>query len=381
MELRESFDDPEETLRTIFAGLQKEVWTVMPVRLAEDTKDGHSVTVQMTIKREVTDPSTGEKSYADHQVTPDVPIHHMGGGGNSLTHPSKKGDTGAKLVASRNIDAWVQSDGTQQPVDNRMHHLADAFYLSGVRSIVRMLQQVEKDASQLRSDDKRNVLSHHPTDGTHIKSTDPSTPVASPSFDPFHQATTFFEHLVHPVTGLLGNATSGDVTHSHGVTHSDGAFMRALNGFHSVLAHPQNGASLNASNLFHQVLAHPIMGALLSAAQGQHLVQAHPENGVQVSSSKAVQISGPSVGISTPSLSLPSGSISGDALAPGAVEENADLGGDLAGALSQAQVVGIAHVAGANLLPNAASDSAAATAGVLVGHLYRNGSILCVRVA
>ena len=34
-----------------------------------------------------------------------------------------------------------------------------------------------------------------------------------------------------------------------------------------------------------------------------------------------------------------------------------------------------------NNLPNAANDGAAATAGVAIGGLYRNGSVLMVRVA
>lgn len=58
-----------------------------------------------------------------------------------------------------------------------------------------------------------------------------------------------------------------------------------------------------------------------------------------------------------------------------------NLGGDLSGTLPNPNVVGITHVANANALSNAVDDAAAATAGVPIGGLYRNGSVLMVRVA
>jgi hypothetical protein len=38
-------------------------------------------------------------------------------------------------------------------------------------------------------------------------------------------------------------------------------------------------------------------------------------------------------------------------------------------------------IVGANTLTNAVNDAAAGAAGVAVGHLYRNGSVLMVRVS
>ena len=117
-------------------------------------------------------------------------------------------------------------------------------------------------------------------------------------------------------------------------------------------------------------------GAVLSAANGEHTVTATP-SGVQISSTSGINLSAPSVG-------LPSGSVSFASLGNGA--GSASLGGDLSGELPNPEVVGITHVVGANLLPSAASDSAAAAAGVAIGGLYRNTtissgtSVLCVRM-
>lgn len=58
-----------------------------------------------------------------------------------------------------------------------------------------------------------------------------------------------------------------------------------------------------------------------------------------------------------------------------------NVGGDLGGALPNPTVTSIIHVTGANALINAVDDAAAAAANVAIGSLYRNGSVLMVRVA
>ncbi|WP_237482626.1 hypothetical protein [Lichenibacterium dinghuense] len=171
-------------------------------------------------------------------------------------------------------------------------------------------------------------------------------------------ASAFYHHLVRGAQGLLGQAVSSGGTHEHGVTHAGGAFMRAMNGLHQILAQPS--------------------GALLSAFNGQHTVTANA-SGVQVASSAGIALQCPSSG-----LSLPSNSIGGTALAAGAASQNVGaLSGDVTGTLPSVQVVSVLNVSNANLLPNAANDSAAAALvpPVQVGHLYRNGSQLMVRVA
>jgi hypothetical protein len=67
--------------------------------------------------------------------------------------------------------------------------------------------------------------------------------------------------------------------------------------------------------------------------------------------------------------------VGGSSLAAGAASGNIGaLTGDVVGTLPSVQVVALGHVDG-RTLPAATSDSAAATAGVPVGGLYRDTSI------
>lgn len=352
----------EESARISHATLTSGMMFSLPVTVTENSPDGHSATLQPTVKRAVNDPVTGKKTYEDHPIHPDVPVHFVGGGGVTMTHPIAKGDEGTILYMSRQIDAWRQSGGSQQPIDDAINDLGDAVHIPGVRSDPRKLQAVSTSTGQLRSDDGHHTIDHDPSAGTTVKSVDPSTAVASQSFNPFKQASKFISHAVQGMGGILGRAVDGGTEHSHGVDHGVGAFMKAMGG----------------SGL-HQVLAHPDLGSLLSSADGKHTVTASPSGVILQSAS--------SIGLSAPSVSLPNGSVGASSLGSGAVSQSVGpLGGDLSGTLPSPVVTSLSGI-DFSKLPAGANDAAAASAGVKIGGLYRNTaalagvSVLAVRMA
>jgi len=260
MDLRERLGrNPEEFFRMLTDGLKHQDWQSMPVIVHEDS-DGKSVSVRPTIKGKVKQ-EDGSFIAEDLPILKEVPVHFSGGGGGenggagtSITHPIKKGDEGFLVFFDRNSSAWRQSGGQQNPVDWRSKALADAAFIPQIRSKPRELKQVSTTSSQIRSDDKKHVIDQSPTDGTKIRAVDPSTQAASDSFDPFTQATKFFDHIVHPSDGHAMKAMADGVLHAITNTHAAGPLMAALNGAHSVAAHPENGVGI-ISNIAHTISA------------------------------------------------------------------------------------------------------------------------------
>ncbi|WP_448952122.1 Gp138 family membrane-puncturing spike protein [Labrys neptuniae] len=168
MDLREYVQDHEETIRSLFVGLQKHMWTCLPVSVVKDS-DGHTVSVQPTIKGQQID-QHGKVTHVDMPVLNDVRIHHMSGGGVTITTPIKSGDEGIVVFSSRPIDTWAQSGGAQQQVDQRMHSLSDGFYIPGVRSDARKIGNVSTSSTQIRTDDGQHVIDLKPGSGMTLTS-------------------------------------------------------------------------------------------------------------------------------------------------------------------------------------------------------------------
>ena len=221
-----------------------------------------------------------------------------------------------------------------------------------------------------------------------------------------------------------------------GNDYPSGVFTEILKELHSVFAHPQNGAYLSANNGQHTVVAlngithTTTMQHIIKAAQ--HIIQAptNIQGTLQAGASNFSSVSAATASFGR-SLSMPSGAVGQNELAFGAASLNigelsgdltgmlpnvslsvgaaannvgelggdltgtlpnptlaagsaannvGTVGGDLFGTLPNPNVVSLAHIAGANSLGNFTNDANAATGGVAVGHLYRNGSILMVRV-
>ncbi|HBV2600619.1 TPA: translation initiation factor IF-2 [Klebsiella pneumoniae] len=83
----------------------------------------------------------------------DVPVIFPRGGGCTLTFPVKEGDECLVIFADRCIDFWWQSGGIQEPVDERMHDLSDAFCIVGPQSQAKKIGGISTTAAQLRTDD------------------------------------------------------------------------------------------------------------------------------------------------------------------------------------------------------------------------------------
>ncbi|HFR4301113.1 TPA: Gp138 family membrane-puncturing spike protein [Klebsiella pneumoniae] len=114
--------------------------------------DAVTAVVQPAIKGAEKDES-GAQVSVNLPLLVDVPVVFPRGGGCTLTFPIKEGDECLVIFADRCIDFWWQSGGIQEPVDERMHDLSDAFCIVGPQSQAKKIGGISTTAAQLRTDD------------------------------------------------------------------------------------------------------------------------------------------------------------------------------------------------------------------------------------
>lgn len=153
MERRELVDEPVEAIRSAMDGQQANMWTAMPGLIESFDPAAMTVAVQPAIKGRVRQEDGSAKSV-NMPLLADVPVYFPRGGGFTLTHPIHPGDECLVVFGSRCIDGWWQSGGVQEPAEQRMHDLSDAFALIGPTSQPGVLvPPVDPENVQLRTDD------------------------------------------------------------------------------------------------------------------------------------------------------------------------------------------------------------------------------------
>lgn len=136
----------------------------MPGIIQSFDPDAVTAVVQPAIKGAEQDESGAELSV-NLPLLVDVPVLFPRGGGCTLTFPVKAGDECLVIFADRCIDFWWQSGGVQEPVDDRMHDLSDAFCIVGPQSQAKNISGISTSAVELRSDDGETKLSLNPANG------------------------------------------------------------------------------------------------------------------------------------------------------------------------------------------------------------------------
>ncbi|HEB3560740.1 TPA: hypothetical protein RZC73_003070 [Escherichia coli] len=136
----------------------------MPGIVQSFDPDAVTVVVQPAIKGYEPD-SNGINQSTTLPLLVDVPVVFPRGGGCTLTFPVKAGDECLVVFADRCIDFWWQSGGIQEPVDERMHDLSDAFCIVGPQSQAKKIGGISTSAVELRSDDGETKLSLNPASG------------------------------------------------------------------------------------------------------------------------------------------------------------------------------------------------------------------------
>ncbi|WP_097301757.1 Gp138 family membrane-puncturing spike protein, partial [Escherichia coli] len=153
-DLAETFKSERETTKN-------QIRVALPGVIQSFDPDAMTAVVQPAI-RSVEKDNDGNRITQNYPLLVDVPVVFPRGGGCTLTFPVKAGDECLMIFADRCIDFWWQNGGIQEPVDDRMHDLSDAFCIVGPQSQARKISGINTSATQLRSDDGSTYFELNP---------------------------------------------------------------------------------------------------------------------------------------------------------------------------------------------------------------------------
>ncbi len=101
------------------------------------------------------DPAGGEyvPELVPYPVLLDCPVVFLGGGNGALTFPVAEGDECIVLINDRDIDNWFSGSSDSAVATPRLHSVADALILVGVRSLANVIAEFDGSAVSLRTKD------------------------------------------------------------------------------------------------------------------------------------------------------------------------------------------------------------------------------------
>nr|WP_244290447.1 Gp138 family membrane-puncturing spike protein [Erwinia rhapontici] len=230
-------------MQAIMKGTSESIRVALPGTILSFDPDTVTCTVQPSIKGYENDADGAQKSVSI-SVLVDVPVVFPRGGGCTLTFPVKAGDECLLIFADRCIDFWWQSGGEQEPVSQRMHHLADAFAIVGPQSQAIKISGISMSGAQLRSDDGSTFFEINPTTQK-IKIVAPGgldvvTPLAT-----FSQAVTI-TGVLSWIGGMVGSAAEGVAAKITGAIEFIGSLKS--NGKNISDSHTHGGVERGGSN-------------------------------------------------------------------------------------------------------------------------------------
>lgn len=123
-----------------------------------DASHGPMVSVKIAQQQVTSIDEAGSRTLADFPILVMVPLLFPNGGGFTLTFPVSAGDECLLFFNDRELDNWLVSGAGQAPTTGRVHDLADAIAVVGLRSNKRGLAGISAANAQLRSDDGQTLI-------------------------------------------------------------------------------------------------------------------------------------------------------------------------------------------------------------------------------
>jgi len=125
----------------------KDIHTCLPGKIVSFDTDTQIAEIQPLIKRKFIDDDT-----RDLPVCINCPVMFPRAGGFVITFPVTVGDECLIAFSERALDTWMQSGGTQPPLDTRTHSLSDAVAILGLYSQPNKLGAFHSTGIEIKND-------------------------------------------------------------------------------------------------------------------------------------------------------------------------------------------------------------------------------------
>lgn len=190
-DIRQVLDDFREMIQAATDAQQAKIMTALPIKFEEYDAKKQTAKVKPLVKTTIMKPD-GKTEKKEYPTLEDTPVYFPSGGredqgqsgqgggpvsagqggsqakkGFMMTYPIKKGDEGIAIFSARTIDHWHDKGDVQEQGTARMHDLADAMILPGIKSKPRA-EEVEggtdEQKAQFRSVDGKHKYGIHEDD-------------------------------------------------------------------------------------------------------------------------------------------------------------------------------------------------------------------------
>lgn len=196
-DVRYTLDDFRELIQAATSARQAQIMTALPIKFEEYDAKKQTAKVKPLVKSTVMKPD-GKTEKKEYPSLADTPVYFPSGGredqgsgqsgggaasasqsgqgskkGYMMTYPIKKGDEGIAIFSCRTIDGWHDKGDVQDQGTARMHDLADAMIMPGIKSRPRA-EEVEggthEEKAQFRSVDGKHKYGIHEDDNGGLES-------------------------------------------------------------------------------------------------------------------------------------------------------------------------------------------------------------------
>lgn len=173
---RDTLLNTREQWHRVAENVQRNLRVAAPAIVESFDAKKQTVTVQLAIKER----RNYDGTYQKLPIIGDIPLVMPRAGSFAITMPVTKGDEVLIVFGDQCMDAWWQNGNVQNPMDQRRHHLSDAYAIIGTWSQPRTIQNYDANNVQLRSSDANaNVCITLSANGISITSTSGNVSIAA----------------------------------------------------------------------------------------------------------------------------------------------------------------------------------------------------------